>query len=383
MSTTAERGPPVLATLMALGVANHVVLTGSRVTVSLYALSQGASTFTVGTLMALFALLPALFAVSAGRLCDRIGVKRPMRVGAVGLILGALLPLVHPGLPMLFASAAIVGVSFMLFQVATQNATGNLGEPSDRARNFSLLSLAYSISGFCGPLIVGLSIDHLGYRAAFAVLAAVPVLTSIVLARRSLRFPSGEPPSLTRTGGALALVTHASLRRVFAVNALFAIGWDLHTLLVPVYGARIGLTASQIGLVLSIFAAATFVVRLAMPALMRRFQEHEVLTGALFVSSATYMGFPFATNVVALASLSFVLGLGLGTGQPMVMSLLHTHAPPGRIGEAVGVRMSLVQTSSVAVPLLFGAVGASLGLTPVFVSIGVCLATGGVLARRG
>ena len=67
----------------------------------------------------------------------------------------------------------------------------------------------------------------------------------------------------------------------------------------------------------------------------------------------------------------------------MVMSLLHTHAPAGRIGEAVGVRMSLVQTSSVAVPLLFGAVGSSLGLAPVFWSVGVCLAAGGYLTRRG
>ena len=38
----------------------------------------------------------------------------------------------------------------------------------------------------------------------------------------------------------------------------------------------------------------------------------------------------------------------------MVMSLLHTHAPPGRMGEAAGVRMSLVQAMAVAVPLTFG-----------------------------
>jgi hypothetical protein len=67
----------------------------------------------------------------------------------------------------------------------------------------------------------------------------------------------------------------------------------------------------------------------------------------------------------------------------MVMSLLHTHAPPGRMGEAAGVRMSLVQSMSVAVPLVFGALGASVGIAPVFWSVGVCLMTGGVLARRG
>ncbi len=102
---------------------------------------------------------------------------------------------------------------------------------------------------------------------------------------------------------------------------------------------------------------------------MRRRSEHQVLTIALFVAGVVYLAFPFATTAWTLAVLSFVLGLGLGSGQPMVMSLLHTHAPAGRIGEAVGVRMSLVQTMAVAVPLLFGALGTSLGLTPVFWSV--------------
>ena len=66
----------------------------------------------------------------------------------------------------------------------------------------------------------------------------------------------------------------------------------------------------------------------------------------------------------------------------MVMSLLHTHAPPGRMGEAAGVRMSLVQAMAVAVPLAFGALGATVGLTPVFWSVGLCLATGGAYGRR-
>jgi MFS family permease len=107
-----------------------------------------------------------------------------------------------------------------------------------------------------------------------------------------------------------------------------------------------------------------------------------VLTWALLVSGAAYCVFPYAQGALTLAALSFVLGLGLGSGQPMVMSLLHTHAPPERIGETVGVRMSLIQGASVVVPLLFGAVGSSLGLAPVFWSMGACLAYGSVLARR-
>lgn len=383
MTVKASNDGRTLAALMVLGIANHVVLAGSRVTVSLDALSRGASAFTVGTLMALYALLPMFFAIAAGRLSDRIGMLFPMKAGCIGLVIGAVLPVILPGLPSLFVSATLVGVAFMTFQVSAQKATGALGGPADRSRNFSMLAMAYSISGFIGPLLAGFTIDQGGYRVAFAVLAVIPVFTTLYLTRGRLRFAHSEPERVARsTGGVMVLLREPMLRRVFAINALYAAGWDLHTIFVPVYGAKLGLSASEIGAVLSTFAAATFLIRLCMPRLMRWRSEQQVLTGALFVSGAVYLAYPFASSAWTLGTLSFVLGLGLGSGQPMVMSLLHTHAPPGRIGEAVGVRMSLVQTTAVAVPLLFGALGTTLGLTPVFWSVGVFLTGGGFLSRR-
>ena len=374
---------PRLVALIALGIANHTALAGSRVVVSLEALRLGASTAVVGILLALYALLPMLFAVATGRLSDRVGVRRPMLAGSVALVAGSALPALVPGFTALFVSAAVVGVGFMLFQVPVQNATGEMGPPQDRAHNFSLLALGYSISGFCGPLVAGLTIDHGGFAAAFAVLALLPVVPAAVLARDRLPLPGPHPARAEgRTGGALELVRHRQLRWVFFVNALLAIGWDLHTIVIPVYGAQIGLSASAIGVILSSFAAATFVVRFSMRWIVRHADERQVLKAALLVAGVVYLLFPFSNGAPALMALSSCLGLGLGMSQPMVMSLLHSHAPAGRMGEAAGVRMSLVQAMAVAVPLAFGALGATAGLTPVFWSVGACLATGGFMTKR-
>jgi len=374
---------PTLTAMIALGVLNHIVLTGNRVTVSLEALRLGASTAVVGVLLALYALLPMVCAVAAGRLSDRIGVRRPMLVGSIALAVGSALPALVPGFTALFISAAVIGAAFMLFQVPTQNATGELGKPADRAHNFSQLALGYSISGFLGPLVAGLTIDHGGFTVAFAVLAVLPLVPVVVLAANWLALPGPHPARKEgHAGSPLELIRHKTLRRVFIVNVLLAMGWDLHTIVIPVYGATIGLSASQIGFILASFGAATFVVRFSMRWIARRFTEQRVLTIALFVAAIVYLLFPFSHSAPTLMALSFSLGLGLGMSQPMVMSLLHSHAPPGRMGEAAGVRMSLVQTMSVCVPLAFGALGATIGLTPVFWSVGVCLATGGWLTKR-
>jgi len=374
---------PTLPTLIVLGIANHVVLTGARVVVSLDALALGASTATVGTLMALFAILPMLLAIAAGRMADRIGVRGPMIVGSCGIAVGALLPVLVPGIAALFATAVLLGVSFMAYQVSAQYATGEVGGPDARARNFGLLALGYSVSSITGPLVAGLMIDHAGHRAAFALLALAPLVPIVVLCGRRVALPGGRAPhDGPASGGARELLAHPVLRRVFLMNGLISVAWELNTLFVPVYGHGIGLSASQIGFVLSAFAAATFAVRLFMPLITRRLNEHQVLSAALFIAAAVYLAFPFTRSVAMLTTLSFCLGFGVGAGQPMVMALLHLHAPPGRMGEATGVRMSLVNSVSVAVPLLFGAVGGTVGLAPVLWSVGVFLATGGYLTRR-
>ena len=98
--------------------------------------------------------------------------------------------------------------------------------------------------------------------------------------------------------------------------------------------------------------------------------------------AATYLLYPFAASAIQLTLLSFALGLALGAGQPVIMALMHHVTPKGRAGEALGLRTTLMNTSQVALPLMFGAVSASLGMTTVFWSVAISLGAGGYLTRR-
>ena len=105
---------------------------------SLYAIHLKATPFTIGVLMGLYALLPMLFAVSMGRLTDRIGARAPMLVGSVALAASALVPYVWPSLGALYVASALIGSSFMMYHVAYQNIVGYIGRPEDRPMNFSM-----------------------------------------------------------------------------------------------------------------------------------------------------------------------------------------------------------------------------------------------------
>jgi len=129
---------------------------------------------------------------------------------------------------------------------------------------------------------------------------------------------------------------------MYVAVVLISSAWDVLMFLVPIQGSKIGLSASEIGMVLGAFSAATFVVRVAMPLFIGRVTEWQMIGIVQAVAALVYLVFPLVGSHYGLIALAFVLGLGLGVGQPAVMSLLHRVAPPGRVGEAVGLRMTMI-----------------------------------------
>ena len=366
---------------MVLTVFAHAAFNGSRFTVSLYALSLKSSPLTVGALISLYSLLPMFLSVFAGRTIDRIGTARPLLWSSVVLACGVGIPALAPGLAALYFACAIIGLAFMVFHIAVQNAVGALSAPEDRAVNFSWLALAFSISGFLGPTTAGLAIDNAGHRVTFALLATLGILPALALSLAKPAFPQAQ--SATATGGGLAdLLGKRELRHVFIVTGILAMAWDLFFFAIPIYGNSLGLSATTIGGILGSFALATFVVRLVLPWFARRLPGWQIVGATLFVACAGYSLFPLVRTVPLIATIAFLLGLGLGASQPSLMSLIQQLTPQGRLGEAIGVRTMVMNMSHTVLPLFFGGIGTALGMGPVFWSMALCLGSAGLSTRR-
>lgn len=367
---------------VALNALGHVAFVGARMATTLFALELGASAFTAGLLLSLFAALPMMLSVWSGRLFDRVGPRRPLTAAFAFLVLGCALPFALPHLATLYVSSTILGTAFMLVHIGMNSIFGAHGGPEQRAMNFSWLALAFSFSGSAGPLVAGFAIEGFGHAAAFLVLGAFPAIALFLLWYRRAPLPRPERSAEARPSGVMDLMRVPALRRTFLVSGLLAMGWDLYSFLLPLYGAQIGLGASTIGAVMATFAAATFVVRLALPFFIRRTKAWVVIASALALSGAAYLLFPLVKSVPALMVLSFLLGLGLGCAQPVIMSLLYGASPPGRQSEVVGVRTLLLNASHTFIPLVSGALSAAVGMSPVFLLLAAALLAGAHLSRR-
>jgi MFS-type transporter involved in bile tolerance (Atg22 family) len=172
------------------------------------------------------------------------------------------------------------------------------------------------------------------------------------------------------------------LRSTFIAGAIIGSAQDLFQFYMPVYGHAVGLSASAIGAVLGMVALAAFVIRALIPLLLKRAGETTILTSAIFVAAFAYLLLPFFDDASPLAAIAFVLGLGVGCAQPMLMSLLYVLAPAGRIAEAIGLYKTLRSVTHIVIPVFFGSVGTAFGFATVFLSNATVLAFGGMLQKR-
>lgn len=375
-----------LVLILSLCSITFITMKGSRVLMTLYAVDLGAGPFETGILFALYGLFPFLLAIAAGRIADRFDNRLLMYWGLGSYTISLVLPFFFPSLAILFIVAPLWGLTSMLWVVATQNLVGVLSSSDTRTRNFSYYSLGESTGSVLGPIAVGLSIDLLSHQTSFLIVAAIPALCglAVVLKRNTI-------PSTTATADAAAqaprnlkdLLALPAMRNALLSNAAVMTGLDLFNLYMPIYGHSLGFSATVIGLIMGAFGAAAFITRLAIPPISKRYGERAMLAAALLISAAAFTTFPLTGSALLLAAAAFVLGLGLGCGQPLSMILAFNAGPPGRSAEAISMRLAVSYGAHVVVPPVFGVLGAAIGgIAPVFWTCAVIMG-GGSWINRG
>lgn len=367
-----------LLRLISAQVGLHATMAGMRLATPLLALKLGYSAAAVGLLIALFALTQVFLALPAGRFADRHGLKRPVALSALAAGLGAALAVCFPVFPVLCISALLTGGATGATVIALQRHVGSaVSGTSQLKRVFSWLAIAPAAANFVGPFGAGLLIDHVGglfggqsadllsYRVCFAVLALLP-LGSWWLVRCAQELPRKAPPPNAAPTRAWDLLREPLFRRLLFVNWLQSSSWDVHAFVLPLLGHERGLSAAVIGTILGAFAIAAAAVRLLLPLLASRTTERGVILAATLVTASMFVVYPLLHSPWLMGLCSVVLGFSLGSVQPMVMSLLHQITPAHRHGEALGLRLMTINASSVAMPMLFGSLGAVIGIAGVF-----------------
>ena len=217
---------PRLVLLVSVTGAMLVALDGTVLLVAQPSLQRdfGASVAQVQWTSTGYLLAVAAFLVIAGRLGDRYGHPRLLFVGVLGFGAASAGIALAPTVDWVIGLRAVQGVSGALLQPATL-ALLRLAYPADRIGTaVAIRTSAIGVAAGAGPVLGGVLVAHLGWRAVFTV--NVPVALAIAVLTLTVRVPKPERSGSQRlnlTGAALLATALAVL-----VNALAGVparGW--------------------------------------------------------------------------------------------------------------------------------------------------------------
>jgi predicted MFS family arabinose efflux permease len=313
-----------------------------------------------GTIQTAYFWTYALAQVPIGLIADRWGARRVMIACTLLLALGALAFAASGTYAAAILARMLVGLGAAAVWVPGMQLITRWFPPDQRGRAAGLMSAGGGLGGTLGLVLVPVLAGALGWRLAYATLAAPALLTLLVIAALLARErPAGRPPPGRAGAGALRRVLSSRALWPLNANVIFSYGgyFSFITFLPAFLVRGMGFTQAQAGLLTGLVTAGTIVswpvAGLLSDRLGRRrpvflFSQLVSVLVLLFYAVVAPVVPPAAVAVAALATGLLVGGLIL----PFVMVV--DLVPRELAATAAGVTNGACFLGAMVLPIVLG-----------------------------
>ncbi len=328
-------------------------------------------------------ILPLFLSIHAGSLMDRIGARRVMIFFA---LIGLITPILYPAMPFVWAVIVLQlmsGLADSMGWLGAQTLVGHLMKGSTHYAG--RLSVIIRIGHLAGPPMVGATWDLWGPWAAFGLISlwGLGVLGSALLIpplpptlgdagetprpRASLRDLVPNPADYV---SAFRLLAVPAVAITVLIGMMVHIGNNVQATFYIVWLDRIGISGTLIGMLLSISAVGAAFGSLISARLARYIRPYWLLWSTVFIALVLIAVTPLLGTYVLLAIVLSLRTTANGIHQPLVITLMLRTAGSDSHGKAIGLRGTMNRITSIAAPILMGAIAEFVGLEAAFYVIG-------------
>jgi MFS family permease len=354
----------------------------------LLGLGEGAGT--VGLVAAAFALVPLFLAIPLGRYADRRHAGSLIAFGCAAQTV-AILSLAIVETTIGIASATVLlGLGHLALALGVQHVIARESSDIRHDQHFGLMTAGMSVGQLVGPLLAGALLSSregdliAGTSVAMVAGAAVAGVATVfaLLAQRSHDERVDVPATEQRRASVRSILGTGGVPAAIFASVAVLTAADLFTAYMPVLGEERGIDPGVIGVLLAVRAGASLVSRVGIGTIVHRVGRLRVITIAAGAAAAAFAGIALTDDTVALVALSAVIGLGLGFGQPLSMTIVVQLVPHHARATALGVRLTGNRLGQVAVPVAAGAVAGSAGAAAVFWLLAALLVASAAAVQR-
>lgn len=353
--------------------------------IPLLALELGAGFAGAGAAFALHGLGGMVIAVPIGLACARFGEKRLQAsagVALAGCCAGAALVEAAPAFGALLLGIGGCHGAWMLARLAWMSRAAS---PQLRGRALATTGGVTRIGSLIGPIVGGFIGDRFGLQAVFVVPIVLALVASALMMRLMPSFPpQGLSSAAGRRGGAIADLWQElrSGRRILTTAGAAMVALSVlrasRRVIVPLWGAHIGLNVVEIGLVAGLTAGMEIVMFLPAGIVMDRFGRRFASAPATLLLAVGLAATPLTGSFAALLAVGMIGAIGNGLGSGINMTYGADLAPPGRSGQFLGLWRLISDIGSVLGPTVAGVAAAALSLAGSAIAVGVLGLAGGV-----
>jgi len=296
-------------------------------------------------------------------------------VGSVGLAVAGSGGALFLAVPWLGAGTATWGTARLAY-------TADLVPPLERGRVLATVGGVSRIGLAIGPFVGGVLGDAFGLRTVFVGHAVCAGLAWLLVAsvRADAAASGGRAPA--GAGPGLAATLLAS-RRAFATAG--AVAFALATLragrvlLVPLWGAALGLSFSQIGFVIGAAAIVDMSLFVPVGRVMDRFGRKWTFVPCMLVLAASLALYPWTGALGAYLAVAVLGGFGNGLGAGAIMTLGADLAPRHAASAFLGAWRTVAELGGIVAPALAGGLAQSLSLAAAFPALAAIGVAGALL----
>ncbi len=359
---------------------------------ALFAQRLGAGPEAIGLIVSVSTLTGVLLKLPSGALSDIYGRTLLLRIGVLAFGLPPFLyPFVHE--PETLTLLRLVhGLATAIFAPSALATVAHLYQ-ARRGAAMGTYTACTQSGALLGPLIGGWLVVAMGFNEAFLTAGGFGLLAVLLFFSLHIAEP---PPRIAEKGLAPVLremwngfVIVARNRRVLVTSAtdgakMIANGALMAFL--PLYGASVGLTPWQTGLLFSVQALTSFFSKPVMGRVSDRVGRTPLILTGLLICAGTFVAIPHVSWLFGL----LILASGFGFGEAVVTSSTAAFVADlsalKQLGAAMGMQGTIGDIGHAAGPLLAGLLIARLDYADAFAIIaGLQLVAAGLfwLTMRG
>ncbi|WP_186002854.1 MFS transporter [Mycobacterium sp. KBS0706] len=334
------------------------------------AVSRAIAAYGGATALSAFLLAPQI---------DRIGPRRALLGGMVGLAAATLLSALAMHWLMLAAAQALAGLGAGVILPSIYTLATTIAPPGRESRVLGRVLTGWSISMVAGVPAAALVAETLGWRAVFLVLAGLAGLALAGIAR----LPA--PPSRDRGArpGFVALVAPLAYPGVPALLAIclgfMAAFYGVYAFIGDQVRAELGLTAGQAGLIVLTYGVGFGAASLG-DGLVDRLGPRRLFPLVLLAVAVIYaLMLPATHSFVAIATLTGLWGFANHFGLNILVLLLSQVKPEAR-GAVLGLNSAVTYLGTLIGTGLAGIGYAAAGFPPLATGAAIACVTAALIA---